>query len=313
MIGESLDASGRAHRCGSVALTGSPNVGKSTLLNALVGSHLSIVSPKAQTTRKRVYGVLSAEEYQVLLIDAPGLIGARYALQEAMQKAVGAAIKEADVVAFVVDATRPTTLSGNVAGSLLEVASGPVVVAVNKVDLVDQAVERQLLDEVARLGHAAVAISAVTGRGLDVLLERILGLLPESPPLYPAEYAATQPLRFFAAEFVRETCMELLREEVPYSVACVVEEYREERSPIYIAVTIYVEKESQKGILIGRGGSAIKRIGTQSRGKIEELTGDRIFLDLRVKVLPGWSKKPRQLRRLGLEAPPVPKGGQKRG
>ncbi|UCF19500.1 MAG: GTPase Era [Gemmatimonadota bacterium] len=312
MIGESKEACEPPHRAGSVALAGPPNVGKSTLLNALMGSHLSIVSPKAQTTRNRVYGVLTGEEYQVLLIDAPGLIEARYPLQDAMVKAVNAAIREADVVTLVVDAARQRTLAENQFDSVLRVASGPVIVAVNKVDLVDERTEQRFLDDLERWGYQGVAVSAVSGKGLDAFLERVVQMLPESPPLYPPEYAATQPLRFFAAEFVRETCMELFREEVPYSVACVVEEFREDRSPIYVAVTIYVEKESQKGILIGQGGSAIKRVGARSRVKIEELTGDRVYLDLRVKVLTGWSKKPWELHRLGLQPPPEPRGGQKR-
>jgi len=299
------------YRCGYVALAGQPNVGKSTLLNALVGEHLSIVSPKAQTTRERVAGILSTDRFQILFIDAPGLIEPRYALQEAMRWAAGAAMEECDVITFISDATRPDTLPDEALANKTRSGSLPVLVALNKIDLVDEAKRETLRLEIERRGFPALALSAVTEEGLADFLERVVPLLPESPPLFPIEDTATQPVRFFAQEFVRETCMEVFRDEIPYSVACRVDEFREEQDPIYIRVIIYVERESQKGIVIGKGGSAIKRVGELSRVKIEELVGNRVYLELRVKVMPGWSRKYGQLQQLGFRLPPNAGGGQK--
>jgi len=298
-------------RCGYVALAGRPNVGKSTLLNALVGEHLSIVSPKAQTTRQRVAGILSSDSFQILFIDAPGLMEPRYALQEAMRGAAVAAMKEADVVLFVVDATRPNTLPGAELSREVDGHANPVVVALNKVDLVDVAERDRLLEGIAGAGYRALAISALTEEGLVELLELLLPLLPESPPLFPLDESATQPVRFFAQEYVREACMDLFEQEVPYSITCRVDEFREGQDPIYICVVIYVERESQKGIVIGRGGSAIKKVGERSRQRIESLVGGRVFLELRVKVLPAWSRKYSRLQQLGFQAVPRGGGGQK--
>lgn len=297
-------------RCGYVALAGRPNVGKSTLLNALVGEHLSIVSSKAQTTRERVSGILTAEEYQILFIDAPGLIEPRYELQEAMRWAAAAAIDEADVVVLTVDGTEPDTIPDEGSGDLEGLGSAPLIVAINKGDLLDEATEARLIEKLEARGWDVLAISAATGRGVDDLLGRIVALLPESPALFPAEDSAIQSLRFFAEEFVRESCMETYRDEVPYSVMCRVDEFREEQDPVFIRVVIYVEKQSQKGIIIGRGGSAIKGIGEASRKKIEDLMGRRVYLELRVKVLAGWRRKRARLRQLGFALPPPPKGRQ---
>jgi len=298
-------------RCGYVALAGRPNVGKSTLLNALVGEHLSIVSPKAQTTRQRVAGILSSDNFQILFIDAPGLMEPRYALQEAMRGAAVAAMKEADVVLLVADATRPKTLPGAELSREVDGHANPVIVALNKVDLVGVAERDRLLEQIAGAGYRALGISALTEEGLVELLELLLPLLPESPPLFPLDESATQPVRFFAQEYVREACMDLFEEEVPYSITCRVDEFREGQNPIYIRVVIYVERESQKGIVIGRGGSAIKKVGERSRQRIESLVGGRVFLELRVKVLPAWSRKYSRLQQLGFQAVPRGAGGQK--
>jgi GTP-binding protein Era len=300
---------GTPFRCGYVALAGRPNVGKSTLLNAFIGEHLSIVTSKAQTTRERVSGILTTRDYQILFIDAPGLIEPRYQLQEAMRWAAGAAIDESDVVVFVVDGTRPDTVPDAESRELVGARSVPMIVALNKKDLIDTAVEVRLIEEVEARGCEALAISATTGEGLDVLLRRIVPLLPESPALFPEEHSATQSLRFFAEEFVRETCMETYRDEVPYGVMCRVDEFREEQDPIFIGVNIYVERESQKGIIIGRGGSAIKKVGEASRKKIEALIGRHVYLELRVKVLAGWRRKRARLRELGFALPPPSRGG----
>ncbi len=299
------------HRCGYVALAGRPNVGKSTLLNALIGTHLSIVTPKAQTTRERVSGILTTDRYQILFIDGPGLIEPRQALQESMRWAAEAALEEADVVTVIGDATRPDTVRSRELLSTIDRATAPLIVVVNKCDLVDADTEHDLLNGIRSMGHEVLAISALTGKGLDRLVERIVGLLPESPPLFPVDETATQSVRFFAQELVRETCMEVLREEVPYSVACRVEEFREDSQPVYVRVTVFVERESQKGIVVGKAGSTIKHIGAAARKKIERLIDQPVYLDLRVKVLAGWSRKPDFLRRLGYRVPPRSRGGQK--
>jgi GTP-binding protein Era len=298
-------------RCGFVALAGKPNVGKSTLLNRLIGQHLSIVSPKAQTTRERVAGILSAEDYQVLFIDAPGLIQPKYALQEAMSLAAGAAIDEADVLVFIADATRSDTLLDEQVVATIGAHSIPVIVALNKTDLVDDEARERLLAQIRGSGYETVAISALNGQGTDDLLEMLVSLLPESPPLFPVDESATQPVRFFVSEFVRETCMDLFREEIPYSIICRVDEFRENQDPIFIRVIIYVERESQKGMVIGKGGEAIRRVGEISRKKIEELVDGRVYLELRVKVMPGWSRKYGRLKQLGFQLPPNARGGQK--
>lgn len=292
-----------SHRCGYVAIAGRPNVGKSTLLNALVGEHLSIVSPKVQTTRERVSGILSTNHYQILFTDAPGLIDPRYALQEAMRWEADRAIAEADVVTFVADITQPSSFS---AGSLQDIRRPiPVIVLINKCD---QGGERDIEEWTQRAkasGHEVVAISALTGFGLDTYLDRLIPQLPESPALFPGDDLATQSVRFFSTEFVRETCMEHLRDEIPYSIACVVEEFRENEDPVYIRMIIYAERESQKGIVIGRGGTTIKKIGGSARKKIEALIGRRVFLDLRVKVMPKWSRNRQHLARLGFKMYPA--------
>ena len=299
-------------RCGYVALAGKPNVGKSTLLNTLVGQHLSIVSPKAQTTRERVAGILTGEEFQILFIDAPGLIQPRYALQEAMSLAAGAAIDEADALVFIVDATRPDTLPDDAALTAITARQVPIVVALNKTDLVDEATRDRLLAETRKMGHEALPISALEQQGTDELLETLVSFLPESPPLFPLDDSATQPVRFFAQEFVRETCMDLFREEIPYSIICRVDEFRENQDPIFIRVIIYVERESQKGMVIGKGGEVIRKVGEISRKKIEELVDGHVYLELRVKVMAGWSRKYGRLRQLGFQLPPQARGGHER-
>jgi GTP-binding protein Era len=300
-------------RCGYVALAGRANVGKSTLLNALIGQHLSIVSPRVQTTRERVNGLISEANYQILFIDAPGLIEPRYKLQEAMRSAAEEAIDEADVVAFIVDATRPDTAPEDDLVTALAARSVPLVVVFNKVELAKPAMFEETRAAVRDRGLDTVAVSATRREGVEELIHILVPLLPESPPLFPTEYSATQPVRFFAEEFVRETCMELLSEEVPYSVACRVDEFRESGDPVYIRMTIFVERESQKGIVIGKRGSTIRRIGAISRAKIEELIGRHVYLDLRVKVLLRWSRKLARLRQLGYPVRLGPQGGQDGG
>jgi GTP-binding protein Era len=290
-------------------LAGKPNVGKSTLLNALVGQHLSIVSPKAQTTRERVAGILTDDDFQILFIDAPGLIEPKYALQEAMSLAAGAAIDEADAVVLIVDSTRSDTLPDDALSAALSVRRVPIIVVLNKTDLVDEASRERLLAAARATGFEALSISALEKVGTEDLLGRLVALMPESPPLFPVDEIATQPVRFFAQELVRETCMDRFREEIPYSIICRVDEFRENQDPVFIRVIIFVERESQKGMVIGKGGEAIREVGEISRKKIEKLVDARVYLELRVKVMPSWSRKHGRLKQLGFQLPTRDKGG----
>ena len=287
---------------GIVTVVGKPNAGKSTLLNRIVGEKLSIVSPKPQSTRNRIVGIHTADDVQLIILDTPGLLNPRYALQTAMRATALAALDEADVVLYLVDA-----VDAEKAGvpSLLEAAmlesppKAPVLVALNKSDLLSPASREQVRD---RFPDAAI-ISAATGEGVDALVARLGRILPASPFLYPEEEISTQTVRFFVTELVRETALEQLEDEVPYSVACEVEEFREAQSPVYIRAVLYVERETQKQILIGAGGQRIRAIGRAARAKIEALVGASVYLDLWVKVLPNWRRKIRALQRFGYNIP----------
>jgi GTP-binding protein Era len=286
-------------RAGIVTVVGKPNAGKSTLLNRIVGQKLSITSPKPQSTRERVVGILSTAETQMIVTDTPGLLNPRYALQRAMQAAARRALDDADVIVYLADAMDgpPPTLED--AAGLGTAPHAPVLLALNKMDALAPEQRAALIAACP----TALPISARTGDGVDALLQRLTDALPESPFLYPADDVATQPLRFFASECIRETALEQLEDEVPYSVACVIEEFREERQPVYIRAVMHVERESQKRILIGHKGARIREIGRAARAKIEELVGGAVYLDLWVKVLPNWRRDARTLRRLGYRLP----------
>ena len=286
-------------RSGIVTVVGKPNAGKSTLLNRIIGQKLSITSPKPQTTRDRVVGIHSTDAAQLVIFDTPGLLNPRYALQSAMRGAALQALRDADVVLYLADATDGVPPSLEEAAELPGPPRAPVLLVLNKVDLLDA-------DARARLAEAlpdAHLISAVGGEGVDELLAAATARLPESPFLYDPEDVSTQSLRFFASELVRETALEQLEDEVPYSVACEIEEFREDRSPVYIRAVLHVERESQKRILIGAKGTRIREIGQAARAKVEALLETPVYLDLWVKVLPNWRRDQRALRRLGYHLP----------
>jgi len=289
-------------RSGFVAVAGRPNAGKSTLLNRLVGQKLAITSPKPQSTRHRVTGILTRDDTQFVLLDTPGLLDPRYTLQRAMRAAARQAIRDADVILHLIDATEPSPQSLAEAAGLPQPPSAPVVVALNKIDLLNPGQREALLGTFPE----AVQISATSGEGIEEMLRRVAVVLPEGPFLYDAEDVSSQNLRFFAAELVRETALEQLEDEVPYALACEIEEFREDRSPVYIRAVLYVERDSQKRIVIGHRGSRIRDIGSAARLKVEELVGAPVYLDLWVKVLPNWRKDEGAVRRLGYGMPEEP-------
>ncbi len=283
-------------RAGIVTVVGKPNVGKSTLLNRIVGQKLSITSPKPQSTRDRVVGIYTTDDAQMVILDTPGLLSPRYPLQEAMRTTARRALDDADVIVYLADATEGNPPSLEEAADLPSTPRAPIVTVLNKSDVMPESRRVEPLSE-----GAVVYVSALTGDGITEMMAKIAERLPESPFLYPEDEISTQPVRFFVAELVRETVLEQLHDEVPYSVAVQVEEYREERSPLYVRAVIYVERDSQKAIIIGSKGAQIRRLGEAARKKIETFVGSKVYLDLWVKVLANWRKNPGSLSRFGYQ------------
>ncbi|HIE04866.1 MAG TPA: GTPase Era [Candidatus Latescibacteria bacterium] len=290
-------------KCGYVAIIGRPNVGKSTLMNSLIGEKLSIVTPKPQTTRARVLGILTEDDAQMVFLDTPGFLRPRGLLQEAMVREVREGLSEADVVLAITDATDLERTFDEELRELLKSSDRPAVVVLNKMDLVGQ---KEIFEGLKwlyeRFPTEVVPISALKGHNLDELKKVLKGFLPEGPFLYPPEVLADQPERFFVAELIREELFLNLGQELPYATAVKVEEFRE-RDPsegkTYIRATIYVEKPSQRGIVIGEGGAMLRKIGRWARKKIEAFLGRPVYLELWVKVRPKWSRKEAALRELG--------------
>jgi GTP-binding protein Era len=281
-------------RCGTVVLAGRPNVGKSSLLNALLGEHLAIVSPKPQSTRLPVVGLLTRDDTQFIFTDSPGLLEPEYALHEAMRAAALRALGDAEVIAYLHPLAEFPAPPLEQVARLQRSPRAPLVTVYTKADLVASSPNLPQPPPTS-----TVVVSALTGAGLDEFLGVLRSHLPESPFHYDPEEMATQPMRFFAAEFVREAAFELLHEELPYSVAVEIDEFRETPEPVYIRAVIYVERDSQKGIVIGAGGRTIKALGQAARAKIETLLGARVFLELHTKVLPKWRRRAASLKRLG--------------
>lgn len=293
----------RTTRTGYVTLAGLPNAGKSTLMNALVGDHLSIVTPRAQTTWQRVVGIRTDGPAQMIFLDTPGIVSGPQLFHRSMLAETEGARSEADVAVGVVDGA--AGLSGRRLAALedfLGRTGCPTALAITKADLprFDAAAGRSLAD---RLGLPSHVVSARRGKGLDALLAFVRDSLPAGPFLYPDDDIAAAPTRFFVQEFVREAVFEHYRQEVPYAVAVKVEEFREEEDPVYIAAVLYVERKSQKGIVVGRKGTAIRGLGSDARRRIEHFLGRRVYLDLWVKVWEGWRRKREGLRTFGYAMP----------
>jgi len=286
-------------RTGHIALAGAPNVGKSSLLNRLVGSHLAIVSPKAQSTLLPVVGLLSEAQTQFVFHDLPGLLDPAYPLQARMRAAMLATLERVHLVLHLHPAAVAPAPPFWPLTRLEHARETPVLVVYTKGDLVPASGT-----PTPGATDAGSVVSAETGAGIPELLGRIRGYLPVAPFEYEADDVGTQPLRFFATEYLREAAFAHLEEEVPYGLAAEVEEFREHTRPVYIRVTLLVERDSQKGIVIGRGGRTLKAIGQDARARLEALLGEPVYLDCRVKVLPNWRRSPAALDRLGF-----PKGG----
>jgi len=292
-------------RTGYVALLGRPNAGKSTLMNRLVGQHLSIVTSKAQTTWQRVTGILTEDDAQLIFLDTPGLLEVKDLLQRSMLGAALEALHEADVLLLVID-TRdsPTSAATSRLALTLEETRVPTFAALHKVDEADPKAIQAWEEWLSGRGDIRIHhVSALTGTGTKELLEAVKGELPSGPFLYPEDDIASDPVRFFVAELVRETIFEQYRQEIPYSTFCQVEEYRESQDPVYIQINVYVERASQKGIVIGNKGAAIRDLGRTAREKIEHFLGTRVYLDLWVKPLKAWRKNRAHLGQLGFRIP----------
>jgi GTPase len=288
------------HRSGFVNIVGEPNVGKSTLVNALLGERLMIVNPKAQTTRHRILGILNGPDHQLVLSDTPGILQPRYELQESMMREVDAALTDADVLVVMVElGQRPEKSTAMV--DRVARFSGPLLVLVNKVDLGDAA---KVNDAVAlwraTFPKAAVEpLSALRGFNVEPLREHLVSLLPEHPAYFPKDELSDRNLRFFAAEMVRERVLALYRQEVPYSTEVVITTFKEEEKMVRIEADIIVMRESQKGILIGPQGKALRTLGTASRLVLEKWLGQKVFLRFAIKVDPDWRTDQRKLKRYG--------------
>jgi len=286
---------------GFVSVVGRPNVGKSTLVNALVGDKVAITSPRPQTTRNTIRGVATNGETQVVLVDTPGLHKPRNALGERLNTLVYGSISEADAALFVLDAEQPIGPGDRLIAERLARSQAPVVVAVNKTDRASQG---EILGQLSRAGewgfHAFVPISALRGDGIEALRGELVPLMPEGPFFFPPDMSSDQPDRLLAAERIREKYLARLREELPHSLAVVVDDIEErDNGSLYIAASVYVERASQKGMVIGKGGELIKAVGSETRTELELLFGVPIFLDLRAKVERDWQRKDETLDRLG--------------
>ena len=298
-------------RSGFVAVAGRPNVGKSTLVNALVGAKVAVVSDKSQTTRRAIRGIVNGtregEPFQLVLVDLPGFQHPRDALTERMQGRVERALRECDGALFVQNGAERSGAGDRFIARALSTARVPVVVAVNKIDLLDRAAVAEALSNAAGLEHgglelrAVFPISARAGTGIDPLRDELAALLPEGPAYYPDSTVSDQPREIVVAELVREQALSRTREEIPHSIEVQVEEVRERGDLTWVHAVLWVETESQKGILIGRQGAMVRAIGTAARQALERELGTRVHLDLTVKVRKSWRRDDALLDRLGIE------------
>jgi GTP-binding protein Era len=295
-------------KSGYTAILGLPNSGKSTLLNALLGQKLSIVTSKPQTTRKRILGILSSENYQVIFLDTPGIIKPEYLLQEKMMEAVNESLKDADLVILIADvlADGDNMLRNEFIGENILNGRKPVLLLLNKIDLLEQDKVKLLISKYELQGSfkKVIPVSALLNFNIEEVLNSIIESLPEGPKYYPDDIVAEESERFFVSEIVREKIFEFYKEEIPYSTEVIVPEFKErEADKYYILAEIMVEKESQKGIIIGKQGAAIKKLGLEARKDIEDFLQHEVYLELRVKVRNKWRTDEKQLKSFGYIKP----------
>jgi GTPase len=290
------------HKAGFINIIGNPNVGKSTLMNILVGEKLSIVTPKMQTTRHRILGIVNGEDYQIVYSDTPGILKPSYRMQDAMVRSVKAAISDADIILYVTDVVETPDKNEEVLNKLARLST-PVILLINKIDLSDaEKVEALRQQWQAYLPRAEIlAISALHGFNVEGIFGRVMELLPESPPFYPKDELTDKSERFFVSEIIREKILLYYKKEIPYSVEVAVEEFLEEEKIIRIRALIFVMRDSQKGIIIGKSGSALKKTATSARLDIEKFFGRKVFLEIQVKVDKDWRNQDNSLKRFGYE------------
>ncbi len=289
------------HKAGFVNIIGKPNVGKSTLMNELVGEKLSIITPKKQTTRHRILGIVNEEDYQIIFSDTPGYLKPGYKLQESMMKFVESALLDADIFLYITAADEQDE-DDEIIEKLKE-TDVPVIVVINKIDLSDQKKIETLYDSwQKKIPNAKVLpVAALHKFNVDTLFKMILELLPESPPYYPKDELTDKTMRFFVSEIIREKIFTNYQQEVPYSTEVIVDAYKEEEKIIRIMAYVFVIRESQKAIILGHKGNAIKKAATQARIDIEDFVGKKVFLEIRVKVSKDWRDDPMKLKRFGYE------------
>ena len=291
------------HKSGFVNIIGNPNVGKSTLMNALVGEKLSIITSKEQTTRHRIMGIVSSEDFQIVYSDTPGILKPSYKLQESMMKFVTGAVADADVILYVTDTVERGERSAGIIDRIRQ-SGVPAIVVINKIDLTTPEALEALVDKwQGELPEARIVpASAKENFNIEGLFKTILDLLPEGPAFYPKDTLTDKTLRFFASEIIREKILRFYDKEIPYCCEIEIESYKEEPAIDRIAATIYVARDSQKGILIGHKGEKLKRVGQAAREDMEQFLGKKVFLQLFVKVNDDWRNNERQLRRFGYES-----------
>ena len=290
------------HKAGFVNIVGKPNVGKSTLMNMLIGERLSIISSKAQTTRHRIMGLINDDDFQIVFSDTPGMLKPKYELQKSMMGFVNISLEDADVILFVTDLYEKEEEIEDIITKINQ-SGVPVLLVINKIDLTKEG----QLEEVTAYwtervkADAVIPISALENFNTERILQEILDRLPVHPPYYDKDELTDRPERFFASEIIREKIFHNYKKEIPYSTEVAIEDFYEEESIIRIRAEIYVERDSQKGILIGQGGKALKKVGTQAREELERFFGKKVFLETHVKVEDNWRKNKNKLRRFGYD------------
>ena len=289
------------HKAGFVNIVGNPNVGKSTLMNLLVGERISIITSKAQTTRHRITGIVNTPEYQIVFSDTPGVLAPKYKLQESMLNFSEGALVDADVLVYVTDVVEDPSKNSEFLAKVAK-ENVPVLLVINKIDLVKVQVDLEQLTERWQtiLPKAEIfPVSAKENFNVAALMQRIVELLPVSPPFFGKDALTDKPARFFVTEIIREKILTLYDKEIPYSVEVIVEKFEEKENSIHIMAVIYVERESQKGIIIGHKGSMIKKVGIEARKDIEKFFGKSVYLEMFVKVEPNWRNRENKLKSFG--------------